>query len=464
MFLISAVSEYFIITLIVHSKFKFVPLGKKESITKTMKNENDMTKMRLRKSQNQQYSSNSKNWPAFGNAMSSVTEVTKLEDYKKQRTLYVISNAMVKVEEKPLISKEFSSKNSDINEDVELLLKEMMNKKEIEENKYFSAKNLDQYESLSNLRIKRMRESLESPVFGTYEETYKKQRNYIRQFTNNSNQDELDQANTRKNYGSIFQKQHRHFSFAESENSSFPSSYTKNSILRQESLNSKGTVNSLTSPYFNVVSKKDKDPTFNSNKSPSRFKNHLRAIAKLVGADQNTLVIPKNGSFNAGNTKSDPQAYMRKRNTMQIPQLPVDLEVVSESNTSESESTSRNSNSNPPSIKKVMSDPKFMNDQPRPDTGSHETVDFQINVITDEHKASSSSNLKASSGLMPPPKKEVRRLSENPRNINLLHDVPRENNRVRRRSKRKQSSKRRSSGSTYAMLSNMIMQNKQFNQ
>ena len=208
------------------------------------------------------------------------------------------------MEEKPLISRQFSSKSSDINEDVEILLKEMMSRQSLEENKFFNT-NMDQHETLSNLRIKRMRESIESPVFGTRDDAYQFQRNFIRKITNNS-RDELENAQSRKNYGSIFQKQQRHFSFAESENSSFPSSY-KNSILRQESINSRGTQKSNKTPNFigaarNSRSKiKQSEPNF-GYKSPSRFKNHLKAIAQLVGVEQNALVLPKKNSFNASKT------------------------------------------------------------------------------------------------------------------------------------------------------------------
>ena len=173
-----------------------------------MTNENDMSSIRLRINQVKQ--------------MKNSLDFQKLEGFKKQRLLYIINNE-IKEERGPLIARQYSSKNSDINEDVEMLLKEMMGRHDTEENKFFGEVNMDEYDSLRNLRLKRMRDSIESPMFGSKRDTFQSQRNLIRGLTVTS-KDELEQANTKKNYGGIFQKQKRHFSFAESENSSFPSS------------------------------------------------------------------------------------------------------------------------------------------------------------------------------------------------------------------------------------------------
>lgn len=320
-----------------------------------------------------------------------------------------------------------------------------------------------------------MRESLESPVFGSRDEAYQFQRQYIRRMTNTS-KDELEQAQTRKNYGSIFQKQQRHFSFAESDGSSFPSSY-KNSIIRQESLNSKGTHNSLKTPNFisgvgHRRSTKDA-PDFGPRKSPGRFKNHLKAIAQLVGADQNTLVIPKHGSTSgevsrhqhSSSSQQDVSYMMKKRKTMQAPQLPVDLEVVTSNSSEEESDATSHSENEPVSMKKISSLAQIKKNT----QSSGENVDFHINVIEEERKNSAAVDPVKLGGLVPPPRKEVRRLSENPRNINLLHDIPRENNRVRRRSKRRNNrqqstgKQRRSSAGTHSILAKLMAQNqKQF--
>ena len=96
---------------------------------------------------------------------------------------------------------------------------------------------------------------------------------------------------------SIFQKQLRHFSFNESEDSSFPSSY--NSIRRQESINSKGTQNSnKTSNFVATIRRASNSSTKDRQRiAPSLLKNHLKSIASLVGADSNILGLPKSGSY-----------------------------------------------------------------------------------------------------------------------------------------------------------------------
>lgn len=175
-----------------------------------------------------------------------------------------------------------------------------MNKKGIEEQKFFEE--INEYESLRNLRIKRMRDSIESPVFGSKAESYQSQRNVIRGLTITS-KDELDHAVPRKPTGSIFQKQPRHFSFNESEQSSFPSSY--NSIKRQESINSKGTANSNKTSNFKTLNKRVSGSSASGQQriQPSLFKNHLKSIASLVGADQNVLALSKSNSFSVSKHK-----------------------------------------------------------------------------------------------------------------------------------------------------------------
>lgn len=110
--MLCAISEYSILAAIAQARVKYMPVGKKESKTQMMKNENDVSTMRLR-SKNQSMTDR-KN-----------TEVSKIEDLQQVRILYVISQGGPP-EEKPLINKQLSSKSSDVNEDVEILLKEMM--------------------------------------------------------------------------------------------------------------------------------------------------------------------------------------------------------------------------------------------------------------------------------------------------------------------------------------------------
>lgn len=225
----------------------------------------------------------------------SIVNDDKQEDFQKVRVLYIINNT-AGFKEKLRASKQFTSYESEPSEDVELLLKNLMNKKEIEEHKFFQETYGNDYESLSNLRIKRLRESLESPVFGSKASDYQSQRNLIRGMTVTS-KDELEHAFQTKPINQIFQKQKRHFSFNESENSSFPSSYNT-SIARQESLNSKATNQSNRTPNFNLSHQVRIRKSASSSKkgsvykSPIGFKNHLKSIAHLVGADKNVLPLP----------------------------------------------------------------------------------------------------------------------------------------------------------------------------
>ena len=147
-----------------------------------MTNDGDMSSMRLRNNQpKDQYKIN--------------LDTQRMEGFKCTRLLYIINN-MPTPEVIPLASPGLSSKTSDANEDVELLLKEMMNKKELEENKIFGEKELDEYESLRNLRIKRMRDSVESPVFGSNRSSYQSQRSLIRGLTITS-KDELEKTRSK---------------------------------------------------------------------------------------------------------------------------------------------------------------------------------------------------------------------------------------------------------------------------
>lgn len=237
------------------------------------------------------------------------------DEFKDIRTLYIISNVLgLKSKSSP--SKKYDSQESEHNDDVELLLKELGDKGKIEEHKrYFQDTQDNDYESLSNLRIKRMRESIESPVFGSSKiDSYGSQRNLIRGITLTS-KDELENAVPRKPMNGMFKKQLRHFSFNESENSSFPSSYNQ-SIKRQESINSKTSGASNRTSNFKALQKQRKSNSSGKSsgiyKSPQGFKNHLKAIANLVGADKNVLPLPADNphTYNTKNSR-----FHKKRNT-----------------------------------------------------------------------------------------------------------------------------------------------------
>jgi len=140
-----------------------------------------------------------------------------------------------------------------------------------------------------------MGESLESPVFGTKVGQHLSQRNVVRGLIGHA-RDELENASYKQPPSHIFKKQLRHFSFNESEHSSFPSSYNT-SINRQESLNSNNTTNSNRTSNFNVLKTKrisgsSGNKSSNNYKNPIGFKNHLKSIAQIVGVDKNMLNLP----------------------------------------------------------------------------------------------------------------------------------------------------------------------------
>ena len=254
-------------------------------MTKTLENQKDISQRRIRKSQINQYEL--------------IVNRDNKEEFEEIRTLYIINNVFPPKEKRSTkLSKPLSSIESETNEDVEKLLQDLLNKN-VEEHKFFQNNTFtsnNDYENLSSLRMKRLRESIESPVFGSKVDSYQSQKNLGRGMTLTS-KDELDHAQTSKQVSQMFKKKMRNFSFHDSENSSFPSSYT-NSILRQDTLNSKGTNTSNKTSNFNVV-KKNKRKSNSSRKSgkkygnPKNFKNHLKTIAQLVGADKNVLPLPQ---------------------------------------------------------------------------------------------------------------------------------------------------------------------------
>lgn len=173
------------------------PLGRlnKESVTKTLANENELAKKRIKKALLGQI--NLVNQPSEYQLLADIEQKTEFDEI---RTLYIINNAVPSNLGKA--AKQYSSNESEPNEDVELLLKGLMNRKEIEETKMFREGD-NEYESLGNLRIKRMRDSIESPVFGSKFDSYQSQRNMVRGFTMTS-KDELDNAVSKKPVNQMF--------------------------------------------------------------------------------------------------------------------------------------------------------------------------------------------------------------------------------------------------------------------
>lgn len=192
------------------------------------------------------------------------------------------------------ISKQFPSVDSEQCEDVELLLKDLMNRKDLEETKMFHNEEHD-YESLGNLRVKRMRESIESPVFGNGVDSFQSQKNLVNGF-NLTAKDELENVFQKRPINHIFKKKKRHFSFNESDISSFPSSYS-NSNNRRESLNSKTTSNySDKTPNFKALNHKRISESSGMSKSKyynlANSKSNLESISETVEAHKNMLSLP----------------------------------------------------------------------------------------------------------------------------------------------------------------------------
>jgi len=158
-----------------------------------------------------------------------------------------------------------------------------LNSKNVEERKLFhtpSRNSESEYETLGNLRMKRMRESLESPVFGSKIDSFQSQRNLGRGLTLTS-KDELESAQPPSTQ--LFKKKLRFFSFHESDNSSFPSSHN-NSAYGHET--SKGSNNSNKTSNFKGLQKNSRKSNSSGKNAklltnPKNFKNHLKSIAFL---------------------------------------------------------------------------------------------------------------------------------------------------------------------------------------
>lgn len=208
-------------------------------------------------------------------------------------------NLLLLREKGPQMINKHSSDETESNEDVEITFKELMNVKSFEEHKLFhnpsSHQSESEYETLGNLRMKRMRESLESPVFGSKMDSWPSQKNVIWGLTLTS-KDELENAHPKKPSGQIFKKKLRFYSFHETDNSSFPSSH--NTLgLNNNTPNSIGSNSSNRTSNFNVKKRENKKSNLSRKsgkllKNPKNFKNHLKSIAFLVGAHQNILPIP----------------------------------------------------------------------------------------------------------------------------------------------------------------------------
>jgi hypothetical protein len=168
----------------------------------------------------------------------------------------------------------------------------------LEETKIFHNEDHD-YESLGNLRKIRLRESIESPMFGSNNDSFQSQKNLVKGF-GLTGKDELEGVFSKRQTNHIFQKNKRHFSFCESELSSFPSSDI-NSNNRRESLNSKTTSNnSDKTPNFRAL--KAQRISGSSGMSKSKFNNplnnkrNLESISESVGANKNMLSLPPDSS------------------------------------------------------------------------------------------------------------------------------------------------------------------------
>jgi hypothetical protein len=115
-----------------------------------------------------------------------------------------------------------------------------------------------------------------------------------------------------------------------------------------------------------------------------------------------------------------------------VPNIPevIEIDTITQSNSSTSSSQSSN-NIEPPSMKMIGMLEQF---GPKP-TGVQYENNFNSNFIKiitivkitpDPRPSVLIQRIPENQSLMMPPRNEMRRLSENPRNINILHDIPRE--------------------------------------
>jgi hypothetical protein len=123
----------------------------------------------------------------------------------------------------------------------------------------------------------------------------------------------------------------------------------------------------------------------------------------------------------------------------------IELDTITQSNSSST--SSQYSNDEPPSMKMIGVLEQFASTPFAAKDENHFKSNF-IKVITivritsDDRKPSCIVQRKSENqSLMPPQRKEMRRLSENPRNINILHDIPREKKTVFKKRKSAMSSR-----------------------
>lgn len=114
------------------------------------------------------------------------------------------------------------------------------------------------------------------------------------------------------------------------------------------------------------------------------------------------------------------------------------IQIGSLKSSQSSSTSSHNSNQEPPSMKAIGAEPRSNTKS----SNSKESNHFVVKITSVERHPSVTINRSTKNmGLVPPPRREGRRLSENPRNINLLHDIPRENKRIYKKRKSSRSSR-----------------------
>jgi hypothetical protein len=130
-----------------------------------------------------------------------------------------------------------------------------------------------------------------------------------------------------------------------------------------------------------------------------------------------------------------------------VPDIPnvIEIDTITQSNSSST--SSQSSNNEPPSMKMIGMLEQFAHTPFAVKDENHFKSNF-IKIITivkitsDDRKPSCIVQRKPDhQSLMLPPRTEMRRLSENPRNINILHDIPREKKTIFKKRKSAMSSR-----------------------
>mmetsp|Transcript_35291 Transcript_35291/g.34952 ORF Transcript_35291/g.34952 Transcript_35291/m.34952 type:complete len:156 (-) Transcript_35291:625-1092(-) len=123
------------------------------------------------------------------------------EEFQEIRTLFIISR----------LPKRQSSYETENQEDMGLSIQEILNQKSFDKfnqnNESFKheSKRTSEYSSISKLRMKKIRESIESPDFGSKGSSFVTQKNLSKALSVSS-RDELENANIMKQPVHLFQK------------------------------------------------------------------------------------------------------------------------------------------------------------------------------------------------------------------------------------------------------------------